>query len=219
MKKFLALVVSLVMIMAIGTVAVPVNAAVESEDPTREEIVKLAQIAFPEYAEKISKIEPLKADEYRSIDPVVIEETRKVSEDTSIKYQEFESGRAFIFKITCGKANQRVEQATGHTDYTVDLSAMCTFASGSFRIDEFKHRCTVNNDDSILSRGSLWGDVVASSYGKCRIYEEGSDPAMACYLATFPVSLPDPNLNPIDSVYTANIEVVLDNGNLSISGF
>lgn len=219
MKKFLALVVSFVMIMAMGTVAVPVNAAVESDDPTREEIVKLAQIAFPEYAEKISKIEPLKADEYRSVDPVVIEETRKVSEDTSIKYQEFESGRAFIFKITCGKANQREENKGTYTDYYVDLSAMCTFASGSFRINGFKHRCTNTNLDSITDRGTLWGDVVASMYGDYRSVEDGNGPAMACYLATFPVSLPDPNLNPFDSTYIANIKVVLNNGDLSISGF
>lgn len=218
MKKFLALVVSLVMVMAIGTIALPVNAVEETENFTRDEIIKMAQVAFPEYAEKMSEIVPVQADDLRSIDPVVIDETRELSEDISVKYQEFESGRAFIFIINCGKANVRRNPATGYTDYYVDFHATCSFSSQSFRINNFLHRCSDTMVDSIVKRGELAGEVTFYAYDTCILQESGGR-CESNYIANFAVSITDTNGNPMENIYPAYITVTVRDGNSSISGY
>ena len=182
---------------------------------SREEIIELAATAFPEYSAKITSFyqsTPTALSQNNIEDTVVVHESRALSDSMSIVYQENSSGQAFIYAITCGKVNSTSTSYGAYTDYSVDLHAVCTFSTDSFLINDFRHRCTSNLVDSILSFGTLDGTVISCAYDAFLQYESGSSEPYACYVATFRTS------HYFEGLYDAYITVSIEDGVLSIYG-
>ena len=186
---------------------------------TRDQIIDIAINAFPQYASRITAFQDVQPipENTLSDDPIIINETKKVTESMSINYQEHSTGRAYIFIINCGKLNSSSTQYPTYTDYSVDLHAVCTYSSDAFMINGFTHRCTNNLVDTITSRGSLGGTAI-SSYSTYNLTESGSSNPYAKYVATFSVSLLVGENAYYETTYDAVITVTVDDGNLTIEG-
>lgn len=224
MKKLTIVIMACVI--AFSSLLLPVRAS-EVTNPVqisrefnRDYVIELALQIFPEYADTISGNTPVNPNiPYGgSGDKVVIYETRNISDDDYIIYQEYASGRAFIFVISGGYMLESETSYPSYTDYVVDLHAFCTFSENTFLIHDFKYRYTNNGVDSILSRGTCGGDVVFSAYDTYCLTENGGANPYANYLANFSVEVSAGENYSYTGVYNAYITVTVNNGNVSIQG-
>ena len=226
-------IICLLCIFILSTLVYPVSAVETSENTlttsvySRQQIIEIAKCAFPSHKQSIEAFENISTlstvnsrhSQENIHDELIVNETVYLSDSDAVVYQEYASGRSFIFIVNCGKINATSTSYGTYTDYSVDLHAVCSFSSDAFLINGFRHRCTSSNFDSILSRGTLGGTVAYTHYDDYLLSQTGTSEPYACYIATFSTSIFVNENVTIDGVYDAYITVTINNGSLSISGY
>lgn len=160
---------------------------VSSEIKTDAEMIELALEYFPEYSERIKN--PVRANS-RTVqttlenDALVINETRNVSEDEQIVYQEYASGRANILFIV----DEYVESTSSGSNYTnkvISVRVYSAFLAGSMYICDIEYTIYNNSYDKINDYGYVGMSALPITVSHKQANENASGPATATYTATF----------------------------------
>ena len=160
---------------------------VSGEIKTDAEMIELALEYFPEYSERIEN--PVRANS-RTVqlalenDALVINETKNVSDDEQIVYQEYASGRANILFIV----DEYVDSTSNGSNYTskvISVRVYSTFFAGSMYIDGIEYTIYNNSYDKINDYGYTGMSALPITVSHKQATENASGPATATYTATF----------------------------------
>lgn len=218
MKK-LSLFFALVLIV---TMVCPFSALAEEIEPvlTYDELINLSCSAFPEYEDNIRnpQINPVRA--YSLEDPVVISESRAISENETATYQELASGLAFL---SFTKTWDELSSSTSGNVKTVTaaLYVYCSLSPEVFANWKFVYKINSAGYDSIVECDNYGKEFTTcnvthghtSAYSK--MTENASGDAFARYDLLF---YPDDYSMLTPSSCRVDIAVGGDNLKLTVNG-
>jgi hypothetical protein len=177
MKKIFCFLLSLIFVMA----SMPFTAnASENNSDVQDELITLACVIFPEYADRITN--PVTTARTRSIGAreLVITETRAVSENEYLTYTEYSDGLVLLTDndFECSLSVTDRILGTTKTDVTATITATCNLTSGYFRLSGVQYSLYKQGYDTINSTGSssrsgnciyagLNSSVLTESAGRC----------------------------------------------------
>lgn len=213
MKKAISL--CLAMLLLIGMLpmgAIPASAdEVESTRYTRDEIVAITCAAFPEYATSFTSQSVPEAMTCTEDDPVVISETREVSDNEMVTYVQYASGVALslltkYWKVTNSSTSGNV------TTYTGTLDVVCTTSTKVFRVVNFRYKINTSGYDSIVNSFSNTGTTATYKLAYKNLTETSSSKAYVWYEVKF-----EPEDYAAYTTYAARIILYVGNDTLTIS--
>lgn len=181
--KLCSLILSLLFILN----SFPVSVSATSVDDI--DIYKIAEEAFPEYADRIRN--PVTLDvcsvsmDAQSND-VVICETRNVSDTERITYQEYANGTyTLVFDVLTNVTSS--SSGSGYMTRTVDIFVSSSLGIGELVITGFRYTLVQGGYDQINDYGTLYTSTVEASQDiYTRSSESASRPAFAQYYGDFP---------------------------------
>lgn len=232
MKKIRRLFAIILSLLLVFTVPITALAVVPPEDSynleilDQDEVLQLMISAFPEYEDKIlgqysnqSNISFLSVEESE----VVVYETRIISDDMSVTYQENSSGLSYTF-LTHGKSYTESTSNSDGTIYTYDVNIyvynkLFTTINDAkqMNIIGFRYKKVINGYDYITNRGSLsnYGLAANPTYGTYQSAENASSLAYSNYHASFLVDVPV-GVGVLTYNVTAVVTVVVGNDSLAV---
>ncbi len=153
-----------------------------------EEMVELALEYFPEYSEKINhpaSVESVLANQTRSNDYLMVNETKKISETEQITYQEYASGRANIM-FTIDENITLTQNGSGRQMYrSLNIQVYSLFLHGSMYIVGFAYTIYYDGYDLINDLGDTRASYLPVNLVNYKMNENSSGPATVVYSAVF----------------------------------
>lgn len=172
--KRLCLILSLVLVLSM---VCPINArAEESYLLTYDELIELSCSAFPEYADNILNPEISNVTAYALRDPVVVEESKAISDNEIVTYQELASGLAYLsFSRTWDETSSTTSGAI--TTVKGILYIYCNLSTDYFALHDFEYTINANGYDSITSFGRTNLSTCSVTHGSNSTYEKRNEDA------------------------------------------
>lgn len=166
----------------------PTSVCASETKLTEETIYQIGAEVFPEYADKIlsrSTTETAQTNSYLSGCSVTFSESRSVSENEEITYQEYENG-TFSLVLTAETILKSSSSGSGYRLFTVDITAVHSYLVGAMYINDFTYTIIQGANDQINSFGGTATSTIETELEYARAYEGTVGPATAIYLADYP---------------------------------
>lgn len=183
---------------------------------SKEDIIKIAITAFPEYTDRILS-QPTYTEILAALsDPnpeLTYSETRTVSDNEEITYLEYSNG-TYSLMFNSYQEITSSSNSSGAAVRVVNFWVTYSLSSDVSHVNNFQYQLISGNFDSILSTGYAYAPTLSPMLCNHCLAETANAPAYAEYLCYFPSTVSSPNgeTNQIINVYL-RIEV----GNDSMS--
>lgn len=218
MKKFISYIITIALLLSM----LPISASAQATNSNRNEILKKACIAFPEYAETIrADAAPSNLSRSSTSREVVFSEARSLSENEFIVYTEYSDG---LFAIDSVKMEKEVvynsmDQSGSMTKFDITVKATCSDVKSHFILSNLKFTIYPTTYDRITSSGSPDVETPDNTYNdnctygtiNCTPNETASAPAKVSVRLTFQFT-PYPG-----DVYQSDLTIKVRNNQLSVT--
>lgn len=173
MRRYISFLIAFVLIFSFPMTAYAVapgeDALSSDERLPRDYLVELAVTAFPEYADKITGEYHTTQESIFLLNTVtnpeiIISETRTLSDDTTITYQEYSNSVTFL-GIQFMKGYSIIDSVpyNGATMYLLDLYMWCSHSEHSIFIDDVTCWLSPGSQAQIVDTGTPFEDILGTT--------------------------------------------------------